>query len=182
MRKSPLIGTALIVLLGSVGTAAAQRGTSYDWNELSPPQAEFMAQQRTGRNNANQSVSTNEMSPTRQAVAGGVSTPSKPAQAAAPSAGDPTSEVSLSSAQKGVIFRGAIAQAQSAPSDFHPSMGATVPRSLGFYAFDDRVQSLIPAAKKYDYIKLPSNDILLVDPNSRKVVAMIEQKNTTDSK
>jgi hypothetical protein len=42
--KSPLIATALIALLGSVGTAAA--GTMYDWNELSPPQADFMAQQR----------------------------------------------------------------------------------------------------------------------------------------
>jgi hypothetical protein len=48
--KSPLIATALIALLGSVGTAAA--GTMYDWNELSPPQADFMAQQRVDLNYA----------------------------------------------------------------------------------------------------------------------------------
>jgi len=182
MRKSPLICTALVVLLGSVGTAAAQRGTSYDWNELSPPQAEFMAQQRIGRNNTNQSMSTNAMSTTRQAAAGVASTPGKSAHAGAPSADDPPSEVSLTGAQKSVIFRGAIARAQSAPSDFQPSTGATVPQSLRLYAFDDRVQSLVPAAKQYDYLKLPGNDILLVDPNSRKVVAMIEQKNATESK
>ena len=107
---------------------------------------------------------------------------SKPAQAGAPSAGDPNSEVSLSSAQKSVIFRGAIAQAQSAPSDFHPSIGAIVPKSLGLYAFDHNVEGLVPAAKEYDYVKLPGNDVLLVDPGSRKIVAVVGEKDVTGSK
>jgi hypothetical protein len=171
MRKAPLIGSALIVLLGGVGMAGAQRGTSYDWNELSTPQADFMAQQRVERNIGN-----------RHAAAGGMSTSSKPANASVPRGGDPPGVVSLTKMDKSAIVRGAIARPQSAPSDFHPSMGATVPRSMELYAFDDRVQSLTPAAQKYDYVKLEGNNVLLVDPASRTVVAMVEQKDATQSK
>ena len=84
--------------------------------------------------------------------------------------------LSLDSSQKYVVFRGASAPAQSAASDFHPSIGATLPQSLMLYAFDDRVQSLVPATKEDDYVKMPGNEVLLVHPGSRKVVAIVEQK------
>jgi hypothetical protein len=169
MRQSPLIGTALVALLGTLGTATAGT-TMYDWNELSPPQADFMAQQQIGSNHLSRSIS---MKTTPKAV---LATPRQAADARVPATRDPPDRVSLSNEQKSVIFRGAIAQAESAPSDFHASMGATLPEFLRLYAFDDRVQSLVPAAKQYDYAKLPGNDILLVDPASRKVVAMVQQK------
>ncbi len=57
MCKSPLVVSALIALLGSVGTTAAQRSTMYDWNGLSPPEADFMAQQRIGLNYDSHSTS-----------------------------------------------------------------------------------------------------------------------------
>lgn len=118
MRKSPLIGIAVLALLGSIGAAAA----------------------------------------------------------------DTASQVSLNSTQQSIIAVGAIAQAQPAPSDFHPSIGAIVPQSLRLYAFDTNVQSVVPAAKQYDYVKLPNQDVLLVDPSSRKVVAMVEPKNAGGGK
>jgi hypothetical protein len=52
MGKSPLIAATILALLGSFGAAAAQRGTMYDWSTLSPPQAEFMAQQRDSASSA----------------------------------------------------------------------------------------------------------------------------------
>ncbi len=177
MRKSPLISTALLALLG--GCAAAQAGTIYDWNELSPPEAAFSAQQRIAASNATQSMSTNT---TPKATSADLSTPSQTTDAKALSSGDPPGEVSLSSMQKSVIARGAIAQAQSAASDFHPSMGAIAPQSLRLYAFDHNVEGLVPAAEEYDYVKLPSKDVLLVDPKSRKVVAVIERKDATGGK
>ena len=42
--------------------------------------------------------------------------------------------------------------------------------------------ALSTAAKEYDYVKLPSKDVQLVDPSGRKVVAVIEQKDATGSK
>jgi hypothetical protein len=41
---------------------------------------------------------------------------------------------------------------------------------------------LSAAAKEYDYVKLPSKDVQLVDPSGRKVVAVIEQRDATGSK
>jgi hypothetical protein len=56
-----------------------------------------------------------------------------------------------------------------------------VPQSLRLFAFDRNVEGLVPAAKEYDYGKLPGK-ILLVDPSSSKVVALIEQQDATGSK
>ena len=95
---------------------------------------------------------------------------------------DTADQVSLNRTEQSIIAVGASALAQSAPADFHPSIGAIVPHSLRLYAFGINVEGVVPAVKQYDYVKLPNQDILLVDPRSRKVVAMVEQKNAGGGK
>ena len=97
-------------------------------------------------------------------------------------AGDAPGNVALTKPQQHIIALGAIGQAQPAPPGFQSSAGAIVPRTLRLYAFGIAVHNVVPAVQPYDYVKLKNQDILLVDPGSRKVVATVVQKNAAGGK
>jgi hypothetical protein len=61
-----------------------------------------------------------------------------------------------------------------APPDFHPGIGAAVPsqKKLPLHPFPQQLVGKIPVLKQYYYAKLPNN-VLIVDPMTRKVVEVI---------
>jgi hypothetical protein len=89
-------------------------------------------------------------------------------------------ELFLTSPDKHSIYQ-AVAddKGQSIPLTFHPMIGAKVPDSLALFDLPGKVTNQIPAVKNYQYAKLNSNDVLLVDPKDREVAAVITHQEAT---
>jgi hypothetical protein len=88
-------------------------------------------------------------------------------------------ELFLTSPDKHSIYQGvADDKGQSIPLTFHPMIGARVPDSLALFDLPRKVTNQIPAVKNYQYAKLNSNDVLLVDPKDREVAAVITHQET----
>jgi hypothetical protein len=80
----------------------------------------------------------------------------------------------LTFAQEQVIYRGLSKdEGQPTPAGFQPSIGAEIPSSLALRELPSNVTDRIPAARKYEYLKLRDNEVLVVDPNCRQVVDII---------
>ena len=62
---------------------------------------------------------------------------------------------------------------QKAPSTFIVGVGQPVPNQLTLMALPDKVTAQIPSLKTYDFAKLRTGRILIVDPDSRSVVAIV---------
>lgn len=66
--------------------------------------------------------------------------------------------------------------AEHAPPNFQPSIGEKVPGSLTLKPFPSSAEGELPASLKDDeFAKLDNNDIVIVDPSSREVVAVLNQ-------
>jgi hypothetical protein len=89
-------------------------------------------------------------------------------------------ELFLTSPDKHSIYQ-AVAddKGQSIPLTFHPMIGAKVPDSLALFDLPGKVTNQIPAVKNYQYAKLNSNDVLVVDPKDREVAAVITHQEAT---
>lgn len=71
--------------------------------------------------------------------------------------------------------------AEQAPSSFQASVGQKVPAGVTLKSFPSSAQSELPASVRDDqFAKLNNNDILIVDPSSREVVAVISQNSSND--
>lgn len=83
--------------------------------------------------------------------------------------------LSLTTNQEKVAWRDLSTQsAQSAPSNFSVSRGATLPEDIALRPIPANVVSEIPKLKPYQYARLP-NEILIVDPNGKKIVEVINR-------
>lgn len=87
--------------------------------------------------------------------------------------------LNLTKQQKQTIAQIAAGQpAEQAPSNFQPSIGQKVPSSLTLKTFPSSAESELPASVKSDqFAKLDNNDIVIVDPTNREVVAVLNQSN-----
>jgi hypothetical protein len=83
----------------------------------------------------------------------------------------------LSSAQKQTIsqtmFNGQ-AERNDAPVGFSASIGQVLPNSVTLHSLPSNVASQVPAVRNYSYATVEKN-ILIVNPNDRKVVDIIRQ-------
>jgi len=81
----------------------------------------------------------------------------------------------LTFAQEHVIYRGLTKEkGESIPAGFQPSIGAAIPPSLSSHQLPGSVTDRIPAAKRYEYLKLSDDKVLLIDPEGRQVVDIID--------
>jgi hypothetical protein len=91
-------------------------------------------------------------------------------------------QLSLTSTQMQSIYHSlASEKAQTAPFNFQPKVGAKVPGSLAMYPLPSTVTNEIAATKGFEYAKLASNEVLLIDPKDRQVAEVIMPRNTTGS-
>ena len=91
-------------------------------------------------------------------------------------------QLSLTSTQMQSIYHSlASEKAQTAPFNFQPKVGAKVPDSLAMYPLPSTVTNEIAATKGFDYAKLASNEVVLIDPKDRQVAEVIMPRNTTGS-
>jgi hypothetical protein len=84
------------------------------------------------------------------------------------------SQLSLTSSQKQTITK-ELSDETAANASFAASVGAKVPESVALKPVPMTVANEIPSIKAYSYAKLPNNNIVLVDPKSRTVAAVIAQ-------
>ena len=88
--------------------------------------------------------------------------------------------VELSSAQKRTIQQIVADQpTEQAPPDFQPSVGEKVPSNVALKSFPSSASSQVPASLQGDqFAKLNDNNIIIADPSSREVVAVINQQSS----
>jgi hypothetical protein len=65
------------------------------------------------------------------------------------------------------------------PSGFTPTVGEKVPQSVSLKQLPSDVTSEVSELKNEQFAKSQNNDIILVDPQSREIVAVIEGTSTT---
>ena len=91
-------------------------------------------------------------------------------------------QLSLTSTQMQSIYHSlASEKGQTAPSNFQPKLGAKVPGSLAMHPLPSTVTNEIAATKGFEYAKLASNEVVLIDPKDRQVAEVIMPPNTTGS-
>lgn len=92
-----------------------------------------------------------------------------------PPAGTPN--LHLTTAQRQTIYQSVTSQkdkASSAPDTFRAAVGADVPDSVKLSPMPKTIVDLVPQTKDYEF-GLVSNQVLIVDPKSRRVVEVISQ-------
>jgi hypothetical protein len=87
-----------------------------------------------------------------------------------------TDHLNLTTAQQKEIWQGVSQQASkaTAPADFKPVIGAAAPSSIKLQPLPTKVASEVPAVKSYDFAML-QNQVLIVDPSSRKIVDIVNR-------
>jgi hypothetical protein len=89
-------------------------------------------------------------------------------------------EVNLTPQQKQTIAQSVQAEkGQPAPAGFLPRVGAMVPQTMSMRQLPANVTTQVRAARGFDYAKLNSNEILLIDPKDRRVAEIITPSDTT---
>jgi hypothetical protein len=69
---------------------------------------------------------------------------------------------------------------QKAPKDFKPQVGATPPKGIKIDAMPQALARQLPVLKEYGYAKT-ATDILVIDPMSMRIVALIPRKYPNDA-
>lgn len=89
-------------------------------------------------------------------------------------------EINLTAQQKQTIMQSVQTErGQPAPAGFQPRVGVAVPQSMSLRQLPPNVTTQVPAAKNLEYTKLDNNDVLLIDPNDRRVAEVITSSGTT---
>jgi hypothetical protein len=89
-------------------------------------------------------------------------------------------ELNLTDQQMQTIARSVQTEkGQSAPAGFMPRVGTSVPQSMAARQLPSNVTTQVPAAKNLEYIKLDNNNVLLINPNDRRVAEIITPSGTT---
>lgn len=99
----------------------------------------------------------------------------KPAAAADETPKD-LKRLNLSDAQKQTIFISVTNQnlKNEAPPNFQPVIGVVVPTNIELEEMPGTIVQLVPDAKSYRLARV-TNRVVIVDPDSRRVVEVIEQ-------
>lgn len=88
---------------------------------------------------------------------------------------DESHSLKLSVAQRADIWKALGSKAgQAAPAGFEPKVGEAVPNSVQLRSLPGTVTNQVPAVKPYEYAMLHSQ-LLIVDPSTKKVVAIITE-------
>jgi hypothetical protein len=69
---------------------------------------------------------------------------------------------------------------QKAPKDFKPQVGATPPKGIKIDVMPQALARELPVLKEYGYAKTAS-DILVIDPMSKRIVAVMPRKYPNDA-
>jgi hypothetical protein len=89
-------------------------------------------------------------------------------------------ELNLTAAQKQTIVQSVQSEkGQPAPAGFLPKVGASMPRSVSLRHLPSNIAAQVPGAKDLKYVKLDTNEILLVQPKHRRVADIIMPSDTT---
>jgi hypothetical protein len=89
-------------------------------------------------------------------------------------------EVNLTDQQKQTIAQSVQTEkGQPAPAGFMPRVGASVPQSMSRHQLPSNVTAQVPAVKNLEYTKLDNNNVLLIDPDDRRVAEIIAPAGTT---
>jgi hypothetical protein len=89
-------------------------------------------------------------------------------------------EINLTDQQIQTIARSVQTEkGQPAPAGFMPRVGASVPQSMPAHPLPSNVTTQVPAAKNLEYIKLDNNNVLLIDPDDRRVAEIITPSGAT---
>ena len=89
--------------------------------------------------------------------------------------------VNLTESQKQEIAKDIGSQTgERAPAGFHAAVGTKVPASMTLHQLPSKVSTDVSSVKSYEYVKLQdNNEILLVNPSDRMIVAVIQASATT---
>lgn len=84
--------------------------------------------------------------------------------------------LNLTSAQRQEIWQSVSKQAakETTPAGFTAKVGEAVPSAVKLQALPSSLSSQVPAVKPYEYAML-QNQVLIVDPSSKKIVDIITQ-------
>jgi hypothetical protein len=93
---------------------------------------------------------------------------------AAPPPAAPLSAPDLTPVQKRAISQSIVGNGQFAPPTFHVSIGAIVPQSVELAPLPNSVTDQVPSIRRDDFAALKGQEVLLVRPQDRKVVGVIE--------
>jgi hypothetical protein len=89
-------------------------------------------------------------------------------------------ELNLTAAQKQTIVQSVQSEkGQPAPAGFLSKVGASMPQSVSLRQLPSSVAAQIPGAKDLQYVKLETNEILLIEPKDRRVAGIIAASGTT---
>ncbi len=84
-------------------------------------------------------------------------------------------QLNLTSTQRAEIWQNLSNQAkETPPAGFTPKVGEAVPSSIRVQPLPGSVSSQVPAVKSYDFAML-QNEVLIVDPTSKKIVDVISR-------
>jgi hypothetical protein len=95
--------------------------------------------------------------------------------ALATAATGPSNSAALTSARQRTIINGITGNRQVAPPAFSASIGATIPKSLTLKRLPQAVTRQVPSIKGDGYVALKNQEVLVVRPLDRKVVAVIKE-------
>lgn len=91
-----------------------------------------------------------------------------------------TMALSLSADEKQKLRRQLQSEAAStAPPSFEARVGAQVPQAVTLQPVPMSVANEIPALRQFSYVRLANQDIVLVEPASRRIAEVIRQDATT---
>jgi hypothetical protein len=87
-------------------------------------------------------------------------------------------KITLTNEQKRMVFQQLAmdARVQKAPASFQASVGATLPSDIQLEEVPNDVSTEVPTVANYRFAKVEADQLLIVDPNDRRVVSVIEQQ------
>jgi hypothetical protein len=89
-------------------------------------------------------------------------------------------DLNLTAAQKQTIVQSVQGEkGQPAPAGFLPKVGVSMPQSVSLRPLPSNVAAQVPGAKDLQYVKLETNEILLIEPKDRRVAGIIAPSGTT---
>jgi len=89
-------------------------------------------------------------------------------------------DLNLTAAQKQTIVQSVQCEkGQPAPAGFLPKVGVSMPQSVSLRPLPSNVAAQVPGAKDLQYVKLETNEILLIEPKDRRVAGIIAPSGTT---
>jgi hypothetical protein len=145
-------------------------------NSSSPNEAD---QSDTGKNDAGKSdagksdTGKSDAGKSAKMSAGGQNAPGQPGGMVAKLKPDATQPLTLTNAQREAMWQ-MLGNQPTQAMGHNPNVGQVVPSSVSLQALPDEVSDQVPAVRPYHFAML-NNQLLIVDPSSKKVVAIIAE-------